>query len=254
MPILANGESGNISSSYYGTYSAWADGDFNLTKDTALRITFTPASVGDNFFVRLLPQGYVQYDAPQPYFLNYLKIYTVPASGVLTIPISDFLNGKLFVDQVTQAELADIGQIAVFSGSNAWNFPLNQTANKQVNFTQIAGIAPLRGISTSHPIGRPVPVPASADTDYSASDVPGTPPQTVTIPQPVTVTPPADASKSEYLLGRQLPMDNYLPVLGAAGLHRLAVRVDAQSLKNTNELIMPQLSVHDVTSPAIIPH
>ena len=110
-----------------GAYSVWAGGTFDLSRFTGLRITFPSSDAGVKVKVRVLRQGL---SGESQSGLS-RKTYTIPSSGVLEVPMADFL--------VTAADLKNIEQISVHSGSNAWGVLLNASANKQASFMKIEG-------------------------------------------------------------------------------------------------------------------
>jgi len=220
--VLATGMDGFTYDASAGNAAGWINGNknnvFDLSHTASLRITFPPTAIGDHFFVRLMPLSQMSL-ASYPDWLN-LKVYTVPAFGVVTIPLSDFTSGTLENNhKMTSDLLSQIGQISVHSGSNAWYISLNQDASKRAFFTSIDAVP-----SASHPISRDS---ASAATLLGSDST--------------------SASKPQNITGDSV---SYLPLLGAQGQQHLHSSSDSNQFKNPFSAINnPTLSSHDVSLP-----
>lgn len=109
-----------------GTYSERIEGDFKLERISDLRITFSSKQAGTNFYVRLLPKGASTNGSTG---LSE-KYYTIPESGVVTVPLTDFSPADIDFK-------INIQQISIHSGHDAWDAPLDQGADRKASFSKI---------------------------------------------------------------------------------------------------------------------
>jgi len=101
----------------YGSHVRYIESNFDLSDAKSLRLVFPKSQTGINIFVRLLDNRGMANSSKG----RTEKFYTIPANGILDIPITVFPYRK---DQLKKIE-----QISVHSGSNAWNIPLEQDEN-----------------------------------------------------------------------------------------------------------------------------
>jgi len=116
-------------------YWAYAEGVFDLSSARSLRLTFDGEQAGGKFLLRLLPEGE---DAKQPVGVKW-EVLRIPSRGVVTVPLKAEDFG------LTQAQLKQLKQIAVLSGSKAWNRPMGQSAAKQAVFQEMEVLSGKRG-------------------------------------------------------------------------------------------------------------
>ena len=108
-------------------YSRYVDGRFNLATAKRMRIVFAPSQAGTKFLLRLVPMG-AEFD--RPIGVRWEPIH-IPADGIVTLPLKAADFG------LTADEMAQLVQIAIISGDNAWGRSLGQEADKRADFETI---------------------------------------------------------------------------------------------------------------------
>jgi len=108
-------------------YTRYQEGEFDLSKDRFIRITFEPSQAGIHFLLRL-----VHKDAnPDKSAGTRGELIRIPKNGIVTLPLSAKEFG------LTPEKMRQLSQIAVISGSQAWEISLKQHASKQAVFKKI---------------------------------------------------------------------------------------------------------------------
>jgi len=108
-------------------YSAYANGEFDLSLSRSIRLTFDSSQAGTKFRLRLAPSSA---DLNEPSGVRW-EMVSIPSNGIVTLPLKpeDF--------RLKREDMRQLIQIAVLSGDNAWNRPTMQGADKQAVFFKI---------------------------------------------------------------------------------------------------------------------
>jgi hypothetical protein len=108
-------------------YSAYANGEFNLSRVRSIRLTFDSIQAGIKFRLRLAPASA---DLNEPSGVRW-EMVSIPSNGIVTLPLKpeDF--------SLKREDMRQLIQIAVLSGDNAWNRHTMQGTDMQAVFHKI---------------------------------------------------------------------------------------------------------------------
>jgi|GEM_PF-3027496 len=105
-------------------YWVYAVGQFDLSEAHSMRLSFAPSQAGTKFLLRLVPMG-------SGFSGLHSEIFSIPASGIVEVPLKAAAFG------LKPANMRQLKEIAVISGSHAWGRSLEQPADKRADFKKI---------------------------------------------------------------------------------------------------------------------